>query len=272
MRSYQLMVDAVADIGKDLRDAWNIDQMCLCTSYGEMECLSHGTCPLLREKGDFFSAANLSLMLEKSFVRYAKQDIDVLYLAPASVFFPLYDHARQVANRVMQSYPEVKIAVADTDSYGIGQGLLALSLAKHRAEGMKLEQALGFLEQEKAKLSLVSTIEKQPRRSPFSANNLPHLRLGRFFGRRPVFGFEGLGQVKVYYRVKGHLSAVARAIESLREHLGKDTPLYLSCVGDQEFLDELSKLLDESVYLCPMSPLMQKWFGKEGCSVAGLSL
>ena len=81
-----------------------------------------------------------------------------------------------------------------------------------------------------------------------------------------------LGQVKVHYRVKGHLGAVARAIESLRERLGKDTPLYLSYVGDQAFLDELSKLLDEGIYLCPMSPLMQKWFGKEGCSVAGLSL
>lgn len=272
MRSYQLMVDAVADMGKDLRDAWHIDQMCLCASYGEMECVSFGTCPLLREKGDFFSPTNLSLMLEKSFVRYAKQDIDVLYLAPASVFFPLYDRARQVANRVMQDYPKVKIAVADTESYGIGQGLLALSLAKRRAEGMDLEQALDVLEQEKAKLSLVSTIEKQPRRSPFGANNSPHLGFGFYFGRRPVFALDGLGQVKVHYRVKGHLGAVARAIESLRERLGKDTPLYLSYVGNQEFLDELSKLLDEGIYLCPMSPLMQKWFGKEGCSVAGLSL
>ena len=29
MRSYQLMIDAIADLGKDLRDAWHIDQKSL---------------------------------------------------------------------------------------------------------------------------------------------------------------------------------------------------------------------------------------------------
>ena len=76
MRSYQLMVDAIANLGKDMRDYYHIDQMCLCQTYRTMTCLSDTPdCRVLDGGEDFFSEANLTMMLENSFVRYARRDI-----------------------------------------------------------------------------------------------------------------------------------------------------------------------------------------------------
>lgn len=270
MRSYQIMIDAVADLGKDLRDAYHIDQMCLCTTQGKMACLKGEACPLLLQGEDFFSLANLSLMLEHSFTRYAKADIDILYLAPAASLFPLFESAKQVAASVKAKYPSVDILVVDTESYGIGQGLLAVALAEKRGKGADLLEACEILEQLKSRLRLCSTIERPPRRGPFSRRRTPRLMVGRLFGFRPAFAPDRVGVIQVQFRAKGHIHLIEEALKQARAEAGVDTPLYLSYAGGQEFFDTLTSVLDENTYLCPMSALMHTWFGKEGCSLAYL--
>ena len=106
MRSYQIMIDAAASLGADLRDRYHIDQMCLCQSFGKRTCVSFSPlCPFAEERGGLFAEARLEKMLYQSFSRYAKEDIDVLYLATSSALLAVYEKAKTVAENVMKHFP-----------------------------------------------------------------------------------------------------------------------------------------------------------------------
>lgn len=271
MRSYQIMIDAAAALGADLRDRYHIDQMCLCQSFGTRTCVSSSpSCAFAQEQGGLFAEARLEKMLYRSFSRYAKEDIDVLYLATSSALLPLYEKAKTVAEKVKMHYPGVTVAVEDTGAFGIGVGTLAVSVAGYRERGGDLFGAISLLRSQAPLLCQLSVLESPPKHSPFSRRHSPSLYLGHLLGRRAVFEIDPKGNPTVWARSNGVYNAVFDAIKQAKRRIGDKTPLYFSYIREFEGFSEVLDTLGEDGYICPMSTVERGWFGADGFSVAGI--
>ena len=271
MRSYQIMIDAAASLGADLRDRYHIDQMCLCQSFGKRTCVSFSPlCQFAEERGGLFAEARLEKMLYRSFSRYAKEDIDVLYLATSSALLAVYEKAKTVAENVMKHFPGVTVAVEDTGAFGIGVGALAVSVAGYRERGGDLLGAISLLRSQAPLLCQLSVLDNPPKHSPFDRRHTPSLYLGHLLGRRAVFETDKKGTPTVWARPRGIQNAVLDAIKQAKKRIGDKTPLYFAYIREFEGFSAVLDALGKDASVCPMSMIEREWFGADGFSVAGI--
>jgi DegV family protein with EDD domain len=152
------------------------------------------------------------------FERYAKNNIDCIYLAFSSKLSGSYETARLVLKDVKESYPEFKCEVIDSFQSGGGVGLIAVELLKL----IEKEEDLNYIV-EAAKKIIPHT------HFYFSIEDLNWLYMGgrvsrgtaivgSFLKIHPIVSVES-GELKIIGKARGHKKAHRLILEKVSENI-----------------------------------------------------
>lgn len=271
MRSYQVLVDAAADLTEALRNQYHIGQACHCQFAREQSCtLPPYQCALEQEGNRTFSTEELEAMFQAVFCRYAKEDIDILYLACAGSLFPFFAIAQTVAKEVMGAYPSVRIEVYDTTLFGAGQGMLAVEAAALRNRGEDMDAVLNRLNDMCERAFLYIALDKPKTNGPLGKRKHRGLALGCIVGLCPVFGVGRQCGFTVLARGRGFDNTVQLAVKMAKRDFSSETPIHFSFSCEWEGLEEVKNNLGDNVVVSHTSPLVGKLFGQNGVILAGV--
>lgn len=162
---YKLMTDSACDLPKDLIKKYDIDIISLKIQSGDDEYLdkididSEEIFKRMKNKEIFKTSQITPMEFEKSFEKYAQNDISVLYLGFSSGLSSTYDSSVMAVATLTERYPNWNGITFDTKCVCGGLGLMVLKAAQMMESGCSKEQLFQMLEHYKNHMEHIFTVD-----------------------------------------------------------------------------------------------------------------
>ena len=177
---------------------------------------------------------------------------DVLCIAFSSALSTTYQSACIAAEDVMAEHPGSTVAVVDSLSASLGQGLLVHLAVQRKRAGASLEELRTFVEETKGHICQY-----------FTVNDLNHLKrggrvsataalLGTMLQMKPVLHVDSEGRLTPLSKVRGRKASINALLDKMEE-LGEDLSTVFISHGD--CIDEVE----------PMAEAIRQRFGSTVC-------
>ena len=203
---------------------------------------------------------------------------DILYLCFSSRMSNMCNNAFQIAEDLMQEFPERKLLVIDTLAATMGQGVLVRAALMNRESGMGIEENAAWLEKNKKYIChrfLVGDLDylhKGGRVSTAAAV------VGSMLKIKPLLIINDEGMLTVYSKARGMKIAKKRIVEGHRKEQGvPDVPKIIH-VGHTSLYEEAEEAKAMVEAICEegtivetvnMGPIVGAHCGPELISVCG---
>ena len=170
---------------------------------------------------------------------------DVLCISFSSALSTTYQSACIAAEDVMAEYPGSTVAVVDSLSASLGQGMLVYLAVEKQRQGASLEEVRAFVEERKGHICQY-----------FTVNDLNHLKrggrvsataalLGTMLQMKPVLHVDAEGRLTPVSKVRGRKAAVSALLEKMEE-LGEDLSTVFISHGDcRQEVDAMAEAIRE---------------------------
>lgn len=226
MSDFVLMTDSCCDLSAEMQQELGITILPLVLQFGEQ---SYRNWPDGREIGfqEFYTRIRAGETATTSAVSVGDFEVamteilssgkDLLYLAFSSALSTTYQSACIAAEDMREQFPDRKIAIVDTLSASMGQGLLAYLCAQEKAKGKSLEEVRDFAETTKHRLC-----------HWFTVDDLNHLKRGgrvssaaAFFGTmlsiKPVLHVDTEGCLIPMSKSRGRKAALMALVDQMEK-------------------------------------------------------
>ena len=178
------------------------------------------------------------------FERFLSAGSDILFVSMSSGISSSFSCSEVAKNELSQKYPDRKILLVDTLGASLGEGLFALKAADYRDAGMTIEQVHQKLEEEKACMYQVFTVDdlmylKKTGRLTGSA-----AVIGNMLQVKPILKGNENGEIINFSKVIGRKKAID-ALAQRYNMLAKDPEqqtvgiAHADCEEDAAYLIEL---------------------------------
>lgn len=182
----------------------------------------------------------------KAFEEVAKNNEEAVYIAFSSPLSGTCQTAMMVRNELLETYPEMKLAIIDTKCASLGQGFVVKEAAKLRDEGKSFEQVV------EQTTSYAATVEHL-----FTVADLDYLAkggrvsktsafVGGLLNIKPILNVEG-GKLVPLEKIRGHKKAINRMIDIMAERGGdfSQKVVGISHSNDEQLLADVTKVIEE---------------------------
>ncbi len=259
MRAFAVITDSTCDLGKELREKYDI-------LYAPMNyVIDEKEYPALLDweshsAKDFYAMMRNGIQIRttqvprETYVNLFTEQIlsgkDVLYISCSSALSGSIHVARMVAKELSQTYPDAKIYCVDSLISSLGQGYLVMKAAELRNSGKTAEETAAYIENVRLQVNQVGTV-----------GNLEYLRrvgrvtassafFGNLFGVKPIIISDRIGQNLAIKKVKGALNAKKEIAAVLAQAIinPEEQTLYISHADAR---DDAEQLRDEILKIAP---------------------
>lgn len=256
---FVIFADSTSDLGKDLRDKYDIDYVKMNYVIDDKEYSasldweSHS----MKDFYDFMRNGTIIKTTqvargeyEKRFTEVLEAGRDILYIACSSALSGSINLANVIAGELMEKYPERKIICIDSLISSLGQGYLCIKAAMLREEGKSIEEVRDFINANKLKenqFGTVATLEFLKKAGRVTASSA---FFGNLLGIKPILISDIKGQNLAVKKVKGAQNArreMAKDMASVVINPEEQT-LYIS---HADSIKDAEALRDEIMALCP---------------------
>ena len=144
MNKVKVITDSCSDLGKDLRERYDIDYALMSVVWDGKEVPASTDWDLfsIRELYDALRGGKRIITqqvsfaeFERVFSKYLDQGMDVVYVALSSRMSGSLNAGRTVAKQLMEKYPGREVICVDSLNSCLGEGLIAIEAAKAAATG-----------------------------------------------------------------------------------------------------------------------------------------
>lgn len=227
MMNIQIITDSVADLPKELLQAYYIDVIPI-RIYDEeereyLDGVTLQSAQLLQNmrEGKMYKTSLPPLhTVEERFVKYAKEGVSCIYLSISSELSGTYQSAVLIQNEVRETYPQLDLEIIDTKCASLAQGIIVLEAAKMAKEGMTKEEILKrvhFLTNHMEHIFTVSDLQYLVRGGRLS-------RTAGFIGGllniNPILHIQD-GKAVPFEKIRGQKKVINRIIQIMSER-GED--------------------------------------------------
>ena len=251
--SFRILTDSCSDLSDDLVVSLNV-------SVVPMQVNFRGT---FFEEGDgFISLPDLYAALRAGEVsttsainpdrwgremeQILQKGEDVLVLAFSSGLSTTYHSAALAAEEMAEKYPDRKIRVVDTLCASMGQGLLVWYAAKKRDEGLTLDEAADWVENNKLHLCHWFTVDDLMYLKRGGRVSAATALVGTMLNIKPVLHVDDEGHLINVSKVRGRKASLDALIAKFAA-LGKDNDnetVFIShgdCLEDAKYVERVVK-------------------------------
>ena len=250
---FRVMSDSSCDISQEQEKAYGINLISYYVSFDgvnyqkdRVEVSAEDFYREMAEKPGVYPKTSMPTQVDfyEAFLPCAKKGEKVIYLNLTSKFSSSFQSARLAAEALMEDYPDCKIAVIDSFSATVQEGLLVTEAARMAQDGISFEEAVERLEE----LKMTSRIF-------FTTGDLSYLQKGGRIGKVLTQAASMLKIKPIIHLYEGELQAagiararkksIAKFMEDAKSFFAdKNINDYRICTGkgyDQEEYDAFHK-------------------------------
>jgi DegV family protein with EDD domain len=248
---YVLITDSTTDLPPDIAEKLGltiVPYIFILDGQEYFNHLDHRTLPIKDFYGLLHSgkSASTSLVTEQRYIDtfepFLQEGKDIIYMCLSSGLSSSYSQSLLAADTLREKYPERKLAMIDSLSASLGQGMLAWYAFKAREQGKGFDEAAAYLE------TLAKKIVMWIR-----ADDLQHLRRGgRVSGAAAFMGTMLSIKPMIHVNDEGRLVPVAKmrgkgkSLEFLTDQLAAvqvdEAPHQAVFISHADALDEAEEL------------------------------
>ena len=250
---FRVMSDSSCDISQEQEKAYGINLISYYVSFDGVnyqkdraEISAEDFYREMAENPGVYPKTSMPTQVDfyEAFLPYAEKGEKVIYLNLTSKFSSSFQSARLAAEALMEDYPDCKIAVIDSFSATVQEGLLVTEAARMAQDGISFEEAVERLEE----LKMTSRIF-------FTTGDLSYLQKGGRIGKVLTQAASMLKIKPIIHLYEGELQAagiararkksIAKFMEDAKSFFAdKNINDYRICTGkghDQEEYDAFHK-------------------------------
>lgn len=252
MQPFQILTDSCCDFPTDLYAELNVSVIPLTLEFhGELQ--DDRNDDSLKALYDGFRAGESAHTSAINTVRWAcamEQILctgrDVLAIAFSSGLSTTYQSASIAAMELRQKYPERKIALVDTLSASLGEGLLVWYACQMRDAGKSLEEITAWLETNKRHLCHWFTVDDLMYLKRGGRVSATTAVVGTMLQIKPVMHVDDEGHLVNVGKARGRrasIDSIAKKLEELGAGYNNSTVFIVhgDCIEDAKYLESLLK-------------------------------
>lgn len=228
MADFVIIPDASSDLTKDLRERFSIPGYIKGTIYlpDGTEAVADLDWELMDPETYYKSMSGRNALYKTAsskrgevisvYERFLKEGKDILAITLSSALSGTNQLCQQVAQELLEKYPERKIIVVDSLRYSTALSLLVVEASRKQQAGWSLEETAAFLEENKHRIHQIGPMDdmfflvKTGRVSNFKAF------FGTLMGINPMADFNRNGLAQVLGKFKGKKRAFDAVIEYMK--------------------------------------------------------
>lgn len=223
MKKIRIVTDSSCDLNNEIAEKYNIEIVPLNIAFGD-DIYADGEI----EKAEFYKMMADSPVLPKTscpsperFMRsYEGEEEEILVITLASKLSGTYSTAMLAKSMFEEEYPNKKVAVIDTETGSIGQGLLIVKAAQLAEEGKGLDEIVSIIESLKKDIVFYGSLEtlenaiKGGRINPIAGKLINALNF-------KVIVKIGNGEVKPCDKARGDNNSLKKVVENVCSSIKK---------------------------------------------------
>ncbi|CED94018.1 MULTISPECIES: DegV family protein [Romboutsia] len=223
MKKIRIVTDSSCDLNNEIAEKYNIEIVPLNIAFGD-DIYADGEI----EKAEFYKMMADSPVLPKTscpsperFMRsYEGEEEEILVITLASKLSGTYSTAVLAKSMFEEEYPNKKVAVIDTETGSIGQGLLIVKAAQLAEEGKGLDEIVSIIESLKNDIVFYGSLEtlenaiKGGRINPIAGKLINALNF-------KVIVKIGNGEVKPCDKARGDNNSLKKVVENVCSSIKK---------------------------------------------------
>lgn len=177
----------------------------------------------------------------KTFKSIADMNKDIIYICVSSGLSGTYNSANIAKNMIIDENTDIKIAIVDTLTASLGQGLLIMNAVELKKSGKSYDEVVKYLEDTKMYLNTYITVDDLIHLKRGGRISSAAALMGIVLHIKPILTLNDEGKVIPVIKVKGRKNALLKLVDLLIEKIeNPENQMVTICHGDVE--EEAEKL------------------------------
>ena len=218
MNSFVIFGDSTCDLGKEMREKYDIEYVTMNYSIDDEEYVAsldwdeqgakkHYN--LMRGGKRVFTTQVPKNVYYDSFKAVLESGRDVLYISCSSALSASINTAILVAKELEEEFKDAKVYCVDSLISSLGQGYLLMLASQKRGEGLSAEETAKYIEENRLRVNQCGTVESMEYLRRAGRVKASKAFFGNLFGVKPIIISDIKGQNYAYKKVKGTTNARA---------------------------------------------------------------
>ncbi|MCR5803140.1 MAG: DegV family protein [Clostridia bacterium] len=271
-RKFTILVDSTADLGKDMRDKYDIDYAAMNYVLDEKEYPasldweSHSAKEFydLMRGGKIMKTTQVpGPVYEAKFQECADRGEDVLYISCSSALSGSINMAKMIAEEFLEDHPDMKIICVDPLISSLGQGYIAIKASELRSEGKSIEEVAKYIEDNRLKVHQIGVVADLKFLKQSGRVTATSAFFGNIFDVKPILISDTKGQNLAVKKIKGFKNALIETAQDVKNEVidPSSQTLFIShadCPEDAEFWkNEITKYSPfKDCYISNIGPIV----------------
>ena len=156
---------------------------------------------------------------EQFFESYLKNGYDIIHICLSGQISGTYNSCKIAQTNLKEKYPDRKVAVIDSLSGSLGQGLLVLEAVKERDNGKTFEEVEEFIKNRRYNIIHIFTVESLSYLQKSGRISKTESVIGSFIGVKPILSANNHGRIIQIDKVRGRKNSISYLIDKIKRHI-----------------------------------------------------
>lgn len=285
MRPVKILTDSCSDLGKAIREKYDIDYARMKTSYDGKEQWASldfeyytpkELYDIMRAGNRVFTTQVPAEEFERVFTNYLDLGFNIVYIGCSLKQSGSVNTSSVVAKKLLEKYPEAEIYCIDSLNASMGEGMLAIRAAEYRDSGMSAKEINDKILTERNNVNEFVTVHNLDALKRAGRVNASAAFFGNLFGVKPILISDVNGYQTPIKKVKGRQTSINELVSSLKESVvdPENQRIYVAhadCIEDAEQLKALieKEIPCKEIYLDYIGPIIGASIGPDALGVFG---
>lgn len=222
---YEIITDSASNLTKDLTDRYHIHVISYTVNIDGKDFLCYDESRDFDATGkDFYDrmrkGASVSTSLinsdsfSKCFEPFLAEGKDIVFVSISSGISGTSQAAKIAADDLKERYPDRRVAVIDTLSASLAEGLWAIRIAELREQGSSIDEILSYFEREKMNMNQLFTVGDLKYLKRGGRISAAEAAIGSLLSIKPILKGNELGKIVVHEKVRSR----QRSLQALADH------------------------------------------------------
>lgn len=222
---YEIITDSASNLTKDLTDRYHIHVISYTVNIDGKDFLCYDESRDFDATGkDFYdrmrkgAAVSTSLINSDSFSKcfepFLAEGKDIVFVSISSGISGTSQAAKIAADDLKERYPDRRVAVIDTLSASLAEGLWAIRIAELREQGSSIDEILSYFEREKMNMNQLFTVGDLKYLKRGGRISAAEAAIGSLLSIKPILKGNELGKIVVHEKVRSR----QRSLQALADH------------------------------------------------------
>ena len=276
MNKVKVITDSCADLGKELRDRFDIDYARMSIIWDGKEIAASADWDLYTVKELYGAMRNgariithqvAAVEFERVFSMYLEQGYDIVYVSCSSALSGSYNVGQIVAKQLMEKFPGRQIICVDPKNSCGGEALVAIEAAKAAANGATAAEVAGRAAEATERVMQFCTVGSLTYLKRAGRVKASAAFFGNLFGIRPILISNKAGENEAVKKIKGRKNVLDECVDMLVKSIGCESypvdeqtifVVHADCEQDASYLVDAvkSKLNPKEIIVNPIGPII----------------